>query len=606
MAGPAAAFAIKKLIKPVIAAVLFGCFCTLVFVVVLTSDGPANACPGGASGGYAAQPAADTSGVDVDVKPVDGLSAEQTKIAATIISVGRGRGINDRGILIALMVGLGESSLTNVSHGDWARNDTIGVFQIGPEHSEHPIGSQANYDDRMSPAWAAGNFYDRMLAVPGWEAKSYTEVGHEAQRNLDPNHYATYEAQALDIFAALDGRGAALAVAAPCSTGMTVGGAFIHPIEGAPITSPFGHRGSPGGVGSTNHEGTDYGEPCGTPFHAIASGTVISSGPASGYGHWIRIDHGSGIISEYGHMFADGLLVKVSDQVAQGQVIGKVGSDGHSTGCHLHLTIRVNGEAVDPEKFLAAAAAQAKQVATGTGTLGDGFRVASFNTLGASHTAGGAQHPGMASGAARTPGLVKLLASHGTQIVGMQEFQPSQQQAFHDLAGGTWATYGIQDNVIAWRRDAFTLVTRDSITIPYFDGNKRQMPIATLRVNSTGQLVTVINIHNPADIRDSPHNADSRAEAIRRERAWITHHGQHPILMTGDFNDRELAFCGMTGGGLMTAAAGGSNTGSCQMPSYHGIDWIFGRGVGWNGFIVDRSPIGTVSDHPFVTAATRF
>lgn len=126
------------------------------------------------------------------------------------------------------------------------------------------------------------------------------------------------------------------------------------------ITSRFEGRTNPVTGAPENHSGTDFAAPDGTPFYAVADGTVQYIGPASGYGQWIVIDHPAevgGGCSEYGHMwdaFATGL--KAGDQVKKGQPLGYIGSNGQSTGSHLHLTIweyGYGGRRVDPEMWLA-------------------------------------------------------------------------------------------------------------------------------------------------------------------------------------------------------------------------------------------------------------
>lgn len=112
------------------------------------------------------------------------------------------------------------------------------------------------------------------------------------------------------------------------------------------VSSPFGNRDNPVGSGNENHKGIDIPAPIGTPIVAIDSGKVISAGPASGYGQWVRIQHNDGTISIYGHI--NSYSVKVGDQVKAGQVIATVGNMGKSTGPHLHLQIEKHGTAVDP------------------------------------------------------------------------------------------------------------------------------------------------------------------------------------------------------------------------------------------------------------------
>jgi murein DD-endopeptidase MepM/ murein hydrolase activator NlpD len=117
---------------------------------------------------------------------------------------------------------------------------------------------------------------------------------------------------------------------------------FIWPVNG-PITSGFGPR------WGSFHEGIDIGAACGTPIHAAASGTVIYSGWMDGYGNFVIIDHGNGLATAYGHQSA---IYVSGGRVSQGQTIGLVGSTGHSTGCHLHFEVRVNGNPVNPLNYL--------------------------------------------------------------------------------------------------------------------------------------------------------------------------------------------------------------------------------------------------------------
>ncbi|MFZ1126194.1 MAG: peptidoglycan DD-metalloendopeptidase family protein [Candidatus Baltobacteraceae bacterium] len=122
-------------------------------------------------------------------------------------------------------------------------------------------------------------------------------------------------------------------------------GQFIWPVHG-PITSPFGYRTNPFGGAPDFHPGLDIAAETGTPILAADSGRVIIAGWVSGYGNYIAIDHGRGISTGYGH--CSRIDVSVGQDVQRGQVIGAVGSTGHSTGPHVHFEIRVNGRPVDP------------------------------------------------------------------------------------------------------------------------------------------------------------------------------------------------------------------------------------------------------------------
>jgi murein DD-endopeptidase MepM/ murein hydrolase activator NlpD len=127
------------------------------------------------------------------------------------------------------------------------------------------------------------------------------------------------------------------------------------PLEGeVDLASGFGIRQDPFTGSPAMHTGLDiHGEP-GDPVRAAADGTVTAAGWSGGYGRAVDIDHGNGVLTRYGHLSA--IDVRVGQSVKSGQIVGKVGSTGRSTGPHLHYETRVRGEAVDPQKFLRAGA----------------------------------------------------------------------------------------------------------------------------------------------------------------------------------------------------------------------------------------------------------
>lgn len=127
-------------------------------------------------------------------------------------------------------------------------------------------------------------------------------------------------------------------------------GVLAQPVDHVRITSPFGARANPTGEGSQVHIGQDYGVTCGTPVKASASGTVVQAGWAGHSGQRVRIDHGNGLETTYNHNSS--LKVSVGQQVKRGDVVSLSGTTGNSTGCHLHLEVLVNGDAVDPAGWL--------------------------------------------------------------------------------------------------------------------------------------------------------------------------------------------------------------------------------------------------------------
>lgn len=124
-----------------------------------------------------------------------------------------------------------------------------------------------------------------------------------------------------------------------------LGIALIRPVQGT-VTSRFGPR------WGRSHKGLDIGAPEGTPIKAAASGvvSVAEYGYNGGYGNYVIVSHGNGVQTLYGHCIR--LNVEKGQAVSQGDVIAFVGNTGESTGNHLHLEIRVNGIAQDPQNYL--------------------------------------------------------------------------------------------------------------------------------------------------------------------------------------------------------------------------------------------------------------
>lgn len=125
-----------------------------------------------------------------------------------------------------------------------------------------------------------------------------------------------------------------------------IGISLIRPISGV-ITSRFGVRSS---IRVSSHTGLDIAASTGTPIAAAASGTVTFSGRKGSFGNMIVITHGNGVQTYYAHCSA--LYVTAGTQVSQGQTIAAVGSTGNSTGPHLHLEVRVNGVAYNPQNYV--------------------------------------------------------------------------------------------------------------------------------------------------------------------------------------------------------------------------------------------------------------
>jgi murein DD-endopeptidase MepM/ murein hydrolase activator NlpD len=118
------------------------------------------------------------------------------------------------------------------------------------------------------------------------------------------------------------------------------------------MSSGFGYRHDPFTGAGAMHAGLDFKGPIGTPILAAADGKVTSAGVQSGYGNCIEITHANGLVTRYAHL--SGFNVSLGQQVKRGIQIARMGSTGRSTGSHLHFEVRLNGQAINPRKFLEA------------------------------------------------------------------------------------------------------------------------------------------------------------------------------------------------------------------------------------------------------------
>jgi murein DD-endopeptidase MepM/ murein hydrolase activator NlpD len=122
----------------------------------------------------------------------------------------------------------------------------------------------------------------------------------------------------------------------------------------AAVSSPFGYRTDPFLGRPELHPGVDLVQEFGSEIYATAGGRVTHAGPMGGYGDMVEIEHGNGLVTRYGHLSE--ILVAEGQEVRAGALLGRLGSTGRSTGPHLHYEVRVDGEPVDPERFLTAGA----------------------------------------------------------------------------------------------------------------------------------------------------------------------------------------------------------------------------------------------------------
>jgi murein DD-endopeptidase MepM/ murein hydrolase activator NlpD len=332
------------------------------------------------------------------------LNRQQLTHAATIITVGgQINGVGRPGVVIALMAALTESTLRmyansgaypeslNYPHdADGSDHDSLGLFQM------RPVAGWGTVAQLMDPTYQARAFYGGpdgpnfpsprgLLDIPNWQSLDPGAAAQAVEVSAYPDRYQNFQPVAEAILQTLT---------QPTNTSGGTGGApvvpettrIVFPLpEGTWVrTSGFGTRTDPVTGEPAMHTGSDFAAPDGTPILAVADGLVVFAGNVdSGYGNLIIIEHtvdGARIFSAYAHMWDTGIHVTAGQSVTAGQHIADVGSNGKSTGAHLHLEIRPGGAyatAIDADQWLTTQGAEgisagdtAPPLCTGTGTGG--------------------------------------------------------------------------------------------------------------------------------------------------------------------------------------------------------------------------------------------
>lgn len=289
-----------------------------------------------------------TAALGVTARPA-GLSAVQTRNAATIVAVGKGMGVPRYGWVIAIATALQESDLINDRTA--TDHDSLGLFQ------QRPSQGWGTPRQVSTPTYAAHAFYTHLLQVPGWRHTSVTAAAQAVQKSAYPHAYAAHAADARAIVAALTG-----VPAADCHTTPT-GGRWVRPASG-PITSGYRSAGRP------DHDGVDIGAPRGATVHAAAAGLVAvarcdpatgtcnrdGSAATPGCGWYVEIRHAGDITTRYCHL-EHRPLVRAGQPVAAGQPLGVVGMSGNATGPHVHFEVHrgypaTHQNATNPTEFM--------------------------------------------------------------------------------------------------------------------------------------------------------------------------------------------------------------------------------------------------------------
>ena len=340
---------------------------------------------------------ADVKVGELPTKQVGQYKAAQLENAAVISNEAKSRDLGRAGAVIGVMTSIVESGLRNVANdgsftypsgsgvmtqkewkaakseaitsmdlphqgtgSDW---DSVGLFQ------QRPSAGWGKVKDLMNPSYSAGKFFTTLEDVKGWEKKSYGEAAQAVQRSAFPDRYNQVRSDAESVVDAIQGvkvtnaETVADSSAANCGddqgfTGTVSADGWVLPMKEYTSMPGAGGFGNP--RGAYPHAGQDFSAPQGTPIYAAADGKVTRAGcddlvvgrsPCQ-----VQIDHGTQdgqqISTLYVHMYPKDVLAKVGQNVKAGDLIAKVGSNGNSTGPHLHLEVWEGKDPTNPVPWL--------------------------------------------------------------------------------------------------------------------------------------------------------------------------------------------------------------------------------------------------------------
>jgi murein DD-endopeptidase MepM/ murein hydrolase activator NlpD len=302
---------------------------------------------------------------DTHLPRIRPYGAEQMHNAAIIINVGAKLKLPPRAWVIGVATAMQESRLTNLGNlGADNDHDSLGLFQQRPSAG---WGTAAQIRD---PVYAATKFYEKLKTVAGWETMSLTQAAQRVQVSAYPDAYAKHEPIATEIVNQLaDGAANAVgnSLAMVCAAaGQIAASGWTIPVKGT-VGSGFRTPQRP------THQGVDLIIGRFTPIHAAASGVVSvvkcdndhqgrldcnrDGWPGKGGCGWmVEIQHAGDVMTRYCHMVQQP-FVTVGQVVKAGDVIGRVGTSGNSSGPHLHFEVHLNDDrstqgAIDPVPFM--------------------------------------------------------------------------------------------------------------------------------------------------------------------------------------------------------------------------------------------------------------
>lgn len=335
---------------------------------------------------------------------VGSYTKKQLTNAAIIINEAKKSEVNQQGAIIGLMTAIQESSLTVLANdGAWdypegtrimtraqweeARKvvmksldlphegvghawDALGILQ------QRPSAGWGTVEQIINPSYAADTFFKRLKKVPDWQSLSYEMAAEKVQISGLPDNYAQRRPDAELLYAALQGATVEVTEGEEPHAECKDGGDTRNPDSQNPYDGPTSESGWVFPVetvskiqynygqnrGKYPHAGEDFSSPKDTAIYAAADGQVIRASctelvtgrsPCQ-----IQIDHGKidgkRVSTLYVHMFENGVLAKAGQEVKAGDQIGKIGTNGNSTGYHLHFEVWLNKELTNPVTFLKA------------------------------------------------------------------------------------------------------------------------------------------------------------------------------------------------------------------------------------------------------------
>lgn len=486
-----------------------------------------------------------------------GLSDSQLAVVATILEEGYRLGVPQRGLVVALAVASQESRFVvyaNDGQGDDLRPEQRGIERslelphqaVGTDHGSLGVFQQqypwwGSIEELMDPATSARKFFAALDQIEGWEQMSVGDAGQAVQRSAYPRAYDDDVELAEQLVAA--GPGASMADPAVYFGGTTGGcapvsysaGDVVVPLPDSATYVDQKSFGNSGAHWASTHTGTDFSTACGTPVLASTAGLVTVRTDAAWSGRWlVEVDSGAGgVVTWYAHMQA--VHVATGDQVSAGDVIGAVGSEGNSTGCHLHFEVRPGGgDPVDPTAWLAA------NVGRGSLPGGADSQTASVVVM-TSNVAFW-----MSQRAARDH--ILGLLDEGPDVLVLQEVTNRDVHEMVTSARGSWAAWqpaGAKGgSAIVWNASKFRAAKR-GVELG-FRGHEYDRWMPWVLLDSEAGTLPVVGLHLPARARSDRQMRSYYRTMTRNYTELVGDLSQagYPPIVGGDWNhhlDEERA-----------------------------------------------------------------